>query len=99
MASSGSRDSCQRFLNGHDMRRSLIVNADELGLTEGINEGIIEVQRAATSVATELAPVGIGSKLGRGDRIAFRSAASILPLGLPHANHSISPPVAVRAAR
>ena len=30
------------------MHRSLIVNADELGLTEGINEGIIEVHAQAS---------------------------------------------------
>ena len=40
--------------NGHDMRRSLIVNADELGLTEGINEGIVEVHARGIVTSTTM---------------------------------------------
>ena len=36
------------------MRRSLIVNADELGLTEGINEGIIEVHAHGIVTSTTM---------------------------------------------
>jgi predicted glycoside hydrolase/deacetylase ChbG (UPF0249 family) len=36
------------------MRRSLIVNADELGLTEGINEGIIEVHAKGIVTSTTM---------------------------------------------
>ena len=36
------------------MRRSLIVNADELGLTEGINEGIVEVHARGIVTSTTM---------------------------------------------
>ena len=36
------------------MRRSLIVNADEFGLTEGINEGIIEVHAHGIVTSTTM---------------------------------------------
>ena len=36
------------------MQRSLIVNADELGLTEGINEGIIEVHARGIVTSTTM---------------------------------------------
>src|SRR6185436_18197848 len=52
--SNGWRASYPRFPNGRDMQRSLIVNADELGLTEGINEGIIEVHAKGIVTSTTM---------------------------------------------
>ena len=54
MASSGLLDCSHRYLNGREMQRSLIVNADELGLTEGINEGIIEVHAHGIVTSTTM---------------------------------------------
>jgi hypothetical protein len=54
---------------------ALVLESGGLLLTDA--EGIVELQRGASSVATELAPLGIGSRLERGDRIAYRSSATI----------------------
>ncbi|MGH2617287.1 MAG: hypothetical protein ACRDJC_18805 [Thermomicrobiales bacterium] len=54
---------------------ALVIESGGLLLTDA--EGIVELQRGAASVAMELAPAGIGSRLERGDRIAYHSSASI----------------------
>ncbi len=47
------------------------------GLILSHTEGIVELRRGGSSIATALAPIGIGSQLERGDRLAFRSAVTI----------------------
>jgi hypothetical protein len=54
---------------------ALLIESGGLLLADA--EGIVEIQRGASSVALGLAPVGFGSRLERGDRIAFHSSATI----------------------
>jgi hypothetical protein len=54
---------------------ALVLESGGLVLTDA--DGIVEIRRGGASAATELAPVGIGSRLERGDRIVFRSSATV----------------------
>lgn len=54
---------------------AFVLESGELILTGA--EGTVELRRGESRVATTLAPLGIGSKLERGDRIAFATSVTV----------------------
>lgn len=75
--------------------RQLVVNADDFGLSPGVNRGIIEAHEAGSVTSTSL--LANAPPPGFADAIARAHRAPRLGVGL-HANFTVGAPVAPRTA-